>query len=262
MTARAIWKARIRFAQVDVGVKLYSAIQDRKVHFRLLHQKDAVPVAQHMIDARSGEPVPNEKIRRGVEIETGEIVILDEDELKPFEPEESRDITIFRFLHSGLIRRQWFNRPYYLGPDQDADAYTALAVALEKEKKEGFAGWTMRKSRYIGVLRSHDGYLNLTTLRTAGEVVDAAGLPKPEGRPMAKPELKMAEQLIKALEGDFDPRAFRDEYQDGVRDLIAAKARGETITLKKAPERKTEVISFTDLLKESVRQAKKERKIA
>ena len=34
MTARAIWKGVIRFADTELPVKLYSAVEDRKVHFR------------------------------------------------------------------------------------------------------------------------------------------------------------------------------------------------------------------------------------
>jgi non-homologous end joining protein Ku len=44
MAARAIWKGVIRIGTLSVPVKLYSAIQDRKVHFRLLHKTDHQPV--------------------------------------------------------------------------------------------------------------------------------------------------------------------------------------------------------------------------
>ncbi len=37
MAARAIWKGVVKVGTLDVPVKLYSAVQDKKVHFRLLH---------------------------------------------------------------------------------------------------------------------------------------------------------------------------------------------------------------------------------
>ena len=55
MGARAIWKAHIRFGAVDVPVKLYSAVQDRAVHFRLLDARRHEPVKQHMVDPETGE---------------------------------------------------------------------------------------------------------------------------------------------------------------------------------------------------------------
>ena len=81
MGARAIWKGQIRFGDVDVPVKLYSAVQDRSVHFRLLDEKRHEPIKQQMVDPESGDIVEYENIRRGVETGSGELVMLDEEEL-------------------------------------------------------------------------------------------------------------------------------------------------------------------------------------
>ncbi|MFZ0614473.1 MAG: Ku protein [Desulfobacterales bacterium] len=262
MAARAIWKARIRLRDVTVPVKLFSAIEDRKVHFRLLHAKDRVPVTQHMVDPRTEKPVPAESIRRGVETGPGDIVMLTAEELHDLEPEDSREIVILRFIDINRINRQWYDRPYYLGPDGDPLPYFALVGALEKENKEGIARWTMRKTTYHGALRFYDRYLMLTTLRPAGEVIAASELPRPQGRPLDPRELQMAAQLVRALEGDFDPGRFQDEYRQRILELVAKKARGETVSFKKAPRRRTEVVSLADMLGKSVRRVKKERKIA
>lgn len=262
MAARAIWKARIRLRDVTVPVKLFSAIEDRKVHFRLLHAKDRVPVTQRMVDPRTEEPVPPASIRRGVETGPGEIVMLTAEELRALEPEESREIVILQFVDSTRIGRQWYDRPYYLGPDGDPQAYFALADALEKENKEGLARWTMRKRTYRGALRFYDKYLMLTTLRPAAEYIAASELPRPGGRPLDRRELEMAAQLVQALEGDFEPRRFQDEYRQRVLELVDRKARGETISFPKAPRRRAEVVSLADMLEKSVRRVKKERKSA
>ena len=50
--ARAIWRGAIRFRNVAVPVRLYAAVQDRDVHFRLLHARDRTPVRQHMVNVR------------------------------------------------------------------------------------------------------------------------------------------------------------------------------------------------------------------
>ena len=177
MTARVIWKARIRYKMVSVPVKLYSAIEDRKVHFRLLHAKDLVPVTQKMVDPRTREPVPAEMVRRGVESGPGEFVLLEEEQLRALEPQESREIRVSRFIDPDRMSHRWYDRPYYLGPDGDAPAYSILAGALEREEKVGLARWTMRKKSYIGALRVRDGYLMLVTLRYAGEVIAAPSFP-------------------------------------------------------------------------------------
>ncbi len=44
MSLRAIWKGIVNLGAIEVPVKLYSALEDRAVHFRLLHRKDKQPV--------------------------------------------------------------------------------------------------------------------------------------------------------------------------------------------------------------------------
>ncbi len=262
MAARAIWKGIIKFQNIAVAVKFYSAIEDRKVHFRLLHQTDQTPVSQKMVNPVTGEAVPYEQIRRGFETDQGDIVLLEDEELQSLEPEFSRIVEITRFVEPARINHQWYDRPYYLSPDTDAESYFALARALENNQREGVARWSMRKKSYIGALRGDKGYLQMITLRHAGEIVAASELPRPEGRPLEKQEIKMAEQLVRALEDTFDPAAFRDEYRQRVLELVETKARGGTVKFEKPAKKKTKVVSLQDLLKKSVQRAEEERKIA
>lgn len=74
--ARAIWRGAIRFRNVDVPVRLYAAVQDRGVHFRLLHARDRTPVRQHMVNPSNGEEVPSDRVRRGLQVEPGVFVVL------------------------------------------------------------------------------------------------------------------------------------------------------------------------------------------
>ena len=65
MTVRAMWKGVLRVADASMPIKLYSAVQDHDIHFRLLHRTDLVPVTQAM--ARSAESLGVE-IRCGAEV--------------------------------------------------------------------------------------------------------------------------------------------------------------------------------------------------
>ncbi len=259
MSARAIWKGEISFGGVSVPVRFYSAVEDRKIHFRLLHEPDRTPVEQRMVDPRNGKPVPGEQIRRGVETDTGEIVMLSEEELEGVVPEASREIEITRFMRQGKISYQWYDRPYYLGPDGGNENYMALAWALEKERKEGVARWTMRKKRYVGALNGENGRLKLITLRYAGEVIDAGAIPRPEGREFEPMELQMAGQLVDALTGDFEPAAYRDEYQHRVRELINTKALGNVYRFEKPKRRRPETASLADTLEQSLAGIRKQK---
>jgi DNA end-binding protein Ku len=236
-------------------------VEERGVHFRLLHEPDLVPVKQEMVNAETGEAVPSERIRRGFEVDRGVYVMLEEDELESLHPESSRTIEITRFVEPAAVDHQWYDRPYYLGPDDNKAEYFALADALESTGMEGIARWVMRKRPYAGALRVRDGYLALVTLRSADEVVPASALDAPGGRPADERELKMARQLVEALSGPFEPEQYRDEYRDRVMELVEAKAAGRRIPRAKTPKRK-EAGSLTDALQASLSRAKKERRVA
>ena len=261
MAARAIWKGHISFGDIDVPVKLYSAVQDRSVHFRLLDAKRNEPIKQHMVNPESGEVVPYENIRRAVETGDGELVMLDEDELSTVDPEPSRTIEVTRFVPAGEITHLWYDRPYYLGPDDSADDYFALAEALRKQEREGIARWVMRKKEYAGALRAVGDYLMLITLRHAGEVTPASELSPPEGRDLDKRELEMAKRLVAAMEDELDLSEFTDDYRERVLELVEAKAAGKVIKFPKAKAKPSEA-SLTDALEKSIASAKKRRKSA
>ncbi len=253
MAARAIWKGVIRFGSASVPVKLYSAVEDHSIHFRLLHEKDKVPVKQRMVDPTTGEPVDYAETRKAYPIARNRFVILEDEDLEELEPEESRDIEITRFVDPDEIDHRWYERAYYLGPDSGNGPYFALAEALETKGKEGVARWTMRKKSYVGALRVRDGYLMLVALRHADEVIVAEDLPAPEGRPLNKREVEMAVQLVEALSGEFDPAEFKDEYRARVMELVETKAAGRTVKVKTFRPRKQAEESLDDVLAASLK---------
>jgi DNA end-binding protein Ku len=259
--ARAIWKGRIVFAGVDVPVKLYSAVQGQGVHFRLLDAKRHEPIKQQMVDPESGDVVPYEDIRRAVDTGGGELVMLDPEELEELEPKASREIEITRFVPQGEITHLWYDRPYFLGPDDSEGDYFALAAALREKEVDGVARWVMRKKEYAGALRVDGDYLVLITLRHASEVTPASELTPPGGRDLEKREVEMAKRLVAAMEDEIDLASYKDEYRERVLELVEAKAAGKVVKFPKAAARKAEG-SLSDALEKSIAAARKRRKSA
>ncbi len=241
MPARAMWKAEISFASVRVPVRLYAAVEDSNIHFRLLHAKDLAPVQQEMVDPTNDEVVPRESIRRGVELEKGVFVVLTDEEREALEPEPSRQIDIEQVLERGDLDERWFDRPYYLGPDGDDESYFALVQALESRGWLGIARWVMRKKRYAGAVFGAEGYLRLETLRYSDEIVKLGRLAPPSSRKPDQREIALAEQLIGTLEDRFEPADFRDEHREQVMQLIRDKQRGRKTRIPKlAPVKRRE----------------------
>lgn len=258
MAARAIWKAKLKLASTTIPVNLYSAVVDKTVHFHILDQKSKSRVKQHMVDPENNKEVASDEIQKGVQIEPGIFVILTEEELKKLEPEPSRDIEILRFVSPSQISSQWYDRPYYLGPDGDEKAYFAFVDALTNQEKQGIARWVMRGKEYVGALSAVDDYLTLVTMRHAGEVVSADELPEPSGRALDKKEMSMAKQLVELLEGEFDPDQFSDEYRERLMDFIEKKAKGRKPRLH-AVQSKRSTPSLEKTLSKSIAALKKQK---
>jgi DNA end-binding protein Ku len=258
VAARAIWKGVIRIGRTTrLPVKLFSAVQDQTVHFRLLHRADKQPVKQKLVNPETGDTVEYKDVRKAYPLGRGRLLVLDDEDLEKLTPEPSRDIEITRFVDPEDIDHRWYERAYYLGPDGSAAGYAAAAAALAKKKKEGVARWVMRGKEYAGALRAENGVLLLIVLRHADEVIDADALKPPTGRPLEKRELAMAKQLVQALEAEFDPGAFQDTYRERVMDLIETKRKGRKPKVVKFRKRKASGDALEGALRASLRGLKK-----
>lgn len=260
--ARAMWKASLHVGSVEVPVKLYAAIEDRGVHFRLLDARHKLPVRQRMIDPNTNEEVEADEIQRGFGVEPGVFVILTPTELEAAAVKPSRTIEILRFVPADAIDYAWYERPYYLGPDGSAAAYAALREALIDARLRGIARWTMRGERYFGVLEARDAHLTLIAMRSAGEVVAARDLPVAETKATTAAERDLANQLVAALEGDFDPAELRDDYRERVLAFIAAKAKGRRPRAAGGEKIPKPQADLARALKQSLQGAKRKRRAA
>jgi DNA end-binding protein Ku len=258
MSARAIWKGNLILNSTKVPVKLYSAVSDKTVRFHILDQKSKLRVKQHMVEPDSGKEIEATDIQKGFEVEPGTFVILEKEELAKLEPEASREIEVTQFVPPSQIPPEYFERPYYLGPDGDQAAYFALAEALQKKDREGVARWVMRKQPYVGAIRAVDDYLMLFTLRNAEEVLSTQDLPKPSGRAPDKKELAMATQLVELLKGEFDPKEYKDEYRERVMEFVEKKAKGHKPKLHLVKS-KRKTTALNSVLSKSIEALKKKK---
>lgn len=257
MAIRAMWKGVIRFDSVKVPVKLYGAVEDRSVHFRLLHRQDLEPVHQALVNAGTDAVVPYAETRRAYVTESGDRVLLDKPELAALEPEPSRDIEIMSFLPLDAIDHRWYDRPYYLGPDEDSAEFFALAAALEEMQVEGLARWVMRNKSHVGALQLYQGYPMLMSLHHAEEVIPVEALTAPEGPALDPRELGLARQLIEMLESEFQPQEYHDEFRERVLAMLAAKAKGKQVK-KRAQKPGAPSMDISHALEASIQQMRKQ----
>lgn len=256
MSARAMWKGVVHLGPHRIPVRMYPAARDSTIRFRLLHREDLQPVEQRMVHPETGREVPAGGLRRGAEFERGAFVLLEDRELASLDPEPSRAITVERIVSPERIHPGWYDRPYHLGPDGDPKAYGSLVALLEDGPREAVVRWVMRKKEHVGALLAHEGFLALATLRFAEEVVDPAEIEVPPPPDLKPEEIRMARELIGALDRRFDPSEFHDRFAGEVRSLIALKARGRKIPLRKMKP-KAEPESLEQALKASLAAVKR-----
>jgi DNA end-binding protein Ku len=261
MSARAIWKGNLVLGKHEVAVKVYSAVEDQAVHFHLLHDKDLTPVEQRIVRKDNGREVPKEAQRKAFPLDDQRAVILEPDELDKLEPESDRTIRLLRFVPRDALGDQWFDRPYVLGPDDDEDAYFALASALGDKDRLGIARWVMREKRYLGALSVADGYLRMTTLRRADQVLAVPAIRPDKARTPSDAEVKLAEQLVESITGAFTPEEWPNEYRERLHKLIEAKAKGTKLKLV-AAKPKEATGDLAEMLRASLAGAAKGKKVA
>lgn len=264
--ARAIWSGSISFGLVNIPIKLVGAIQDKDIHFNQLHEQDGARIRYKKFCAKDDLEVPNEDIVKGYEIAAGQYVTFTDEELEAADPKAARTVEIQDFVELEQIDPTYFDKPYYLLPDKNANkAYALLLAALEKSRKVGIARMVMRDKEYLVALRSLKGVLVMETMHFAEEVVDPVKVAKEaEVGDVAvdKRQLQLAESIIDSLTTDFDPEKYENTYRKKVMEMIEAKAAGKQVVVQPEAPVSLKTADLLGALEKSLALAKEQSKVA
>lgn len=258
---RSLWTGSISFGLVNVPVKLYSAISQKEVRFNMLHAKDGGRIHLKRFCSVEDKEVPYEEISKGYQIAKGQYVEISRDELAKFHPKATKSIDIQDFVDLEEIDPIFYEATYYLVPDKGAErAYTLLMEAMKRTKRVGVAHVVLRTKQYLCAIRPAGDALVLSTMLYADEVVpqsELGGLPDAGELDVNDRELGMAAQLIESLTVEsFEPEKFHDDYRERVLALIEAKAAGEEVVLRPAPQEPPKVVDLMAALEASLAAAK------
>jgi DNA end-binding protein Ku len=241
---RSIWSGSISFGLVNVPVRLYSAVQEHKLRFHFVHEKDSSPIGYEKVCKKEGKPVPDGEIVKAFEFGKGEYVFMEEEDFKAAKVEGYKMIDIVDFVPYEDIDPIYFAHTYYVGPDRGAEkTYSLLVKAMEGSDLAGIAKFVMRDRQNLGALRIRDGVITLEQLHYADEIRDVEEIKAARTRVSAE-ELKMAERLIESFTTDWKPEKYKDTYRDELCAIIRAKRKGKEVHA--APEVEEE--APTDLL--------------
>jgi DNA end-binding protein Ku len=255
MAPRAYWKGYLKLSLVSCPIALYPATSEReKISFHQLNKETGNRIRYRKVDAETGDEVEQAAIIKGFEVNKGEYVELDPEELEAVAIESKRTIEIDEFVPKSDIDEIYMRDPYFIVPDGEV-GQQAFAVIREAIRKEGMValGKVVFTSReHIIALEARDKGLMGITLRYPYEVRDQNeyfdGI---ENEKVPKDMLELAIHIVETKKGKFQPEKFEDQYEDALKDLIRKKQKGEKIERAKEPPR-SNVVNLMDALKKSV----------
>ena len=254
--ARPIWTGSVAFGLVNVPVALYTATDDKTVHFNQFQAGTSDRIRYKRVNERTGREVQRDEIVRGHEVSKGDYVLVTDEELDAIDPGRSRTIDIADFVDLAEIDQTYFQKTYYLAPQGEGAlrGYALLYRAMADTGRAGIATFVMHGKQYLAAIRAAAAdVLALETMFFADEVRDPRDEIEdlPEAGAFRGKELTIAKQLIDSMTIEWNPENYQDTYREGVEDLIERKRRGEEIITEAAPPEESSVVDLADALRRS-----------
>jgi DNA end-binding protein Ku len=254
---RSIWSGSIGFGLVNIPVKLYSASQTHEgLDLDMLHKEDHSPIRYARICREDGEEIPYDEIVKGYEYKKGDYIVLSQEDLKKADAKKTKTLEIKQFADEEEIDSRYYEKPYYLEPDKDAErAYALLRDALAKTGKVALAKYAMRARDNMGVIKPIGKTLVLVQMRFPTDLRSPTDLKFPEQK-AGKEELEMATALIKQLDKPFIPEDWHDTYTEELEEIIEEKAKGHKPKAHGKEPQETKVKDLMDTLRASLESGK------
>jgi DNA end-binding protein Ku len=254
MAARPTWKGYLKISLVNIPVKVFPATDaGATLSFNQLHAECQTRIQQKRWCPHCEKEVPSSDLVKGYEFEKGRWVVIEDEDIEKVRVESTRVINLEKFTDADAIDPIYLERPYYLAPDGPV-AKEAFAVIREGMKgKAGIGKVALYGREYLIKVQPRERGLVMYTLRHAGEIRSMDAIDELADMPeTVKPEeVKLARQVIGTFEGDVDFRSYKDEYQEGLREIIDAKIGGREIVSQEV-EAPPKVVNLMEALRKSL----------
>jgi DNA end-binding protein Ku len=255
---RAIWKGAVSFGLVSIGVKLFSATEEKDIRFNQVHRTDGGRIKYKRTCSIDGKEVSYDEIAKGYDLGGGEMVILTDDDFADLPLSTSRAIDVLQFVPAEQVDPILYNKAYYLEPDGVATKpYLLLRDALIESDRVAIVKVALRQREQLATLRVRDGVLVLNTMLWPDEIRAASFDFLDEDVTVRPQELAMASSLIDSMAADFKPEEFTDNYREALQRVIDAKVSGQEIVAPiEVEEAPSGAIDLMAALRASVERAK------
>ena len=258
---RSIWKGSVSFGLVSIGVKLYAATEERSISFNQVRRSDGARIRYKRVAETDGEEVAYSDIAKGYQLDSGETVVLTDDDFKDLPLPSTRVVDVMAFVPTDQIDPIYYNKSYYLEPDKSAvKPYVLLRDALVESDTVGLVKVAIRNREQLATLRVRDGVIVLETMIWPDEVREAEFGFLDEDIEVRPQEQQMARSLLESMAGDFEPEQYTDNYREALESVIDAKVEGrEVVETEDQQPTAGNVVDLMSALRASVEAAKKNR---
>lgn len=264
--ARPYWSGQVQISLVQFGVSLYTATESKaQISFhqisrstgeRIRHQK----VLQSSVESDDASPaVGKDDIVKGYEYSKGQYVTIEPSELENLRVPSKHTIAVSQFIDLKELNPEYVEKPYYVTPENDAqaEAFAVVREALEKTGKAAvgkvaFSG----REHIVAIAPAGPGSRGMMAylLRYSSELRCAAEYFRDIKETVINEDaLEMAEALIAKKTAKFDPTRFEDGYEKAVKELVEAKIKNQPVPQEEpARPQPAKVVSLMDALRKSI----------
>jgi DNA end-binding protein Ku len=258
--ARAMWRGAIQFGLVTIPVKLYLATESKGVSFNMLHKTDLSRIQMKIYCPVDEDVISRTDTVKGFEYAPGQYVVVTDEDLESVPLKTVRSIEIEQFtprdgVDDSAVR--FVKQAYYIEPDAiGRKAFYLLKDVLEEKGLTAICKVVIKDREALAAIDPFAKTMLLTTLHWPDEIRALGELDLPAEEPEIKAaERKMAEQLIEAMTGAFDPSQYHDDYREALLQIIEAKVAGEETVAAPEAEPATNLVDLMAALEASVKAA-------
>ena len=255
MAVRPYWSGTIRVSLVSLSVEMFTAIDaGQKIAFHQIYRPTGERVRQKLV---AGDvEVDRADIVKGYEVDKGEYVLFDPEEIKDLKIPSSKAMELVRFVPYDAIDAVYFDTPYYLAPTAKGDLATFAVIrdSMREMKVMGLGQIVISGSERLCAVKPCGPGLLLETLHYADEIKKSGYVfGDIKDAKIDSDEKDLAKELIKRKVGDFEPETFHDRYSDALKELVEARVEKREPVI---PEARTaaKVVNLMDALRASLKE--------
>jgi DNA end-binding protein Ku len=256
MAFRPYWSGQIRLSLVSLPVNIYPALsRSRQIALHEIYRKTGERVKHQNV--AGGEEIDREDIVKGYEVEKGEYVILEPEEIKNLKIPSKKILEITQFVDKGSIDAIYYETPYFVTPEgkSSEDAFAVIRDALRESGKVGLGQLAIAGRERLCAIKPCGSGIMLETLRYEDEIKDSDPyFGDIDDGAVDKEQLSLAKELIKRKSASFKPEKFHDHYREALQELINSKIENRE-PREVADEKPTgKVINLMDALRKSLKE--------